>query len=568
MSRTGSVALVALLLLAGAAPAADPLRHIPGSAQAIIKIENPRKLAEAITGLAAVQDAKELAPVRDLLDSTAARRGFQMLAYVEKELGAKWPELLDQLAGDGIALGIRFGDQAPAILVLEGTDEEQTGKALDLLLRIVQDELSRQGIPVQPVRERYRGAETLRFGNDVHLARTGATVLISNKEDFLHAALDNPTSGVREKKSLREARKLLPKGPLAWLWVDFASVKQAQATKDFFTATRKDFLQTLVAGSTIDCLRRSEFIAAGLYQEAHGFRLALRLPAGRGEFPPEFALHVPPPGKPGSLPLLEPSGVVYSQSFYLDLGYYWKHRDTFINAEMLKQLEQGEKQVSKFLPGSVSLGELLEMWGPHHRLVVVNHDTMPYRTMPSQRLPGFGYAATMHDPKFGKSLAAAIRSGALLASFQFGLKLVEVEHDGVKIVSYRFPEDRPLVQDPGGLRFNFEPCFAIVEDQFIAASTVEVCKKLIAEVRRTAKVPPSSAVWRGQGYADSGAALLYALPDPFVTDAILSGGVGLDEARKRIDAIGEWLKGLGTVRIEIDEKETEYWLDVVWTHGK
>jgi hypothetical protein len=75
-------------------------------------------------------------------------------------------------------------------------------------------------------------------------------------------------------------------------------------------------------------------------------------------------------------------------------------------------------------------------------------------------------------------------------------------------------------------------------------------------------------VWRGRGHADSGSALLYALPDPFVTDAILSGGIGLDEARKRVDAIGEWLKGLGTVRIEIDEKETEYRLDVVWTHGK
>jgi hypothetical protein len=567
------VAFVALLLVAGAAPAADPLRHIPGSAQAVIKLENPRKLAEAITGLAAVQDAKELAPVRELLDTTAARRGFQMLAYVEKELGAKWPELLDQLAGDGIALGIRFGDKAPAILVLEGTDEEQTGKALDLLLRIVQDELSRQGSPVQPVRGRHRGAETLRFGNDVHLARTGATILISNKQEFLHAALSipasgKPGSGIRSKKSLREAQQLLPNDPLAWLWVDFASVTKSQAAKDFFAATRKDFLQTLVAGSTIDCLRRSEFIAAGLYQEAHGFRLALRLPAGRGEFAPDFALHVPPAGKPGSLPLLEPAGVVYSQSFYLDLGYYWKHRDTFINAEMLKQLEQGEKQVSKFLPGSVRLGELLEMWGPHHRLVVVDHDTMPYKTMPVQRLPGFGYVATMNDPKFGKSLAAAIRSGALLASFQFGLKLAEIDHDGVTIVSYRFPEDRSLAQDLEGLRFNFEPCFAIVEDQFIAASTVEVCKKLIAEVKRTAKEPPSPAVWRGRGHADSGSALLYALPDPFVTDAILSGGIGLDEARKRVDAISEWLKGLGTVRIEIDEKETEYRLDVVWTHGK
>ena len=37
MSRTGPVALVGVLLIAGAAPAADPLRHVPGSAQAVIK---------------------------------------------------------------------------------------------------------------------------------------------------------------------------------------------------------------------------------------------------------------------------------------------------------------------------------------------------------------------------------------------------------------------------------------------------------------------------------------------------------------------------------------------------
>ena len=121
-------------------------------------------------------------------------------------------------------------------------------------------------------------------------------------------------------------------------------------------STRADFLQTLVAGSTIDCVRRSEFIAVGVYQEPTGFRLAVRLPAGRDGFPPEFALHVPPDAKsPGSLPLLEPPGVLYSQSFYLDIGFYWKNRDKLINKDMLKQLEEGEKQLNKILPGSAKL---------------------------------------------------------------------------------------------------------------------------------------------------------------------------------------------------------------------
>src|SRR6185437_15234157 len=317
---------------------------------------------------------------------------------------------------------------------------------------------------------------------------------------------------LRTKKSFTDASKLLPKNPLVKLWIDFASVKREQSTKDFFAATRKDFLQTLVVGGTIDCLRRSDFIVAGLFQEKGGLRFAVRLPAGRSEFPPEFALHVPEPGKHGSLPLLEPPGVVASQSIYLDLGYYWKHRDKLIGDEMRKQLEMGEQQANKLLPGNVKLGELLEMWGPYHRGVVLNHDKLPYKTVPTVRFPAFGYVATMRDPKFSSSLDTLLRQTGLFLSLVYGLKQSEHTHDGVKIVAYRFSETKVVENDPEGIRFNFEPCYAAVDDQFVAATTVEACKKLIAEVRRTAKLPPSAAVWRGKAFAAGGERLLYDIP--------------------------------------------------------
>jgi hypothetical protein len=571
MSRLYALAAVAALFLTGpgaarAADTPDPLRFVPGSAKLVVKVESPRRLAEAFTGLKAAQGARQLAPVRDALESTAARRFFQMLGYLERELGAKWPELLDQIGGGGVAVGAQFGPNAPAVLVIQGTDEAQSAKAFDLFVRMVGDELARQGAPDRPRRE----GETVHFGDGLHAARTGTTVIVSNKADLLGKALHlAPGDSVASKPAVRDGKKLLPKNPLAWLFIDFAAVKQDQATKDFFANTRQDFLQTLVVGGTIDCLRRSDFIAAGLYADAHGLRFALRLPAGRNKFPPEFALHVPPEkGAPGSLPLLEPPGVLYSQSMYLDIGYYWKHRDKLIGEEMRKQLEMGEKQLSKVLPGSVKFGELLEMWGPYHRGVVVNHDTPPYRTQPGQLLPAFGYVATMHDPKFGTSLDSTLRAAGLIANLQLGLKQSEVEHDGVKIVVYRFPENKKLDADPDGLRFNFEPCFARVEDQFIAATTVEVCKKLIAEVRRTAKLKPSPAVWQGKGYAAGAAVALAGVPDPLVTDAILRGGVGIEDARRQVNALATWLKTLGSLRVEIDEAETEYKLDVVWEFEK
>lgn len=563
--------LAALTVTAAPAAAAGPLDFVPASARIVVTVESPRKLAEGVLTLDAVKRALSLAPFRDALDSATTRRTLQMLAYVEKELGAKWPELLDQLAGGGGAVGAEFGDNAPALLVMRGTDEKQVAKAYALLFRVVEEELARRGTPVKPVREERTGVEVVRIGNDVHTARVGATVFVSNRAEALKAGVAlalKPGTGKSVADKTAAARKLLPKDPLAWVWVDFAAAKQSKETKDFFDTTRADLFQTLLFGSTADCLRRSDFVAAGLYQEPTGYRIAVRLPAGRDAFPPEFVLHVPPAGKPGSLPLLEPPGVLYSQSFHLDIGGGWKHRDKLINDEVRGQIEEGEKQVSKILPGPVKFGELLELWGPYHRIVVANAETLPYKTEPAVRLPAFGYATSMRDPQFGRSVESIVRGGAIIATLQFGLKSVDETHAGVKIVGYRFPENKPLADDPDGLRFNFEPCFAVVGDQFVAASTIAMCKKMIDEVKRTADKPASPAVWRGQGYAGGLAAAVAGLPEPQITEVVLTQGVGIAEARKQIAELTAWLRTLGTARVEIDERAAEYRFDVVWEYKK
>src|SRR5689334_15897578 len=110
MLRLFSLAVAALVLASPAgARAADPLESVPPNAQLVLVSDNPRKLAEAVTGLDAFQQAQKLPQYRAIYDSAAAKRAFQLLALFEKELGAKWPQLLDQLASDGAALGLQFG---------------------------------------------------------------------------------------------------------------------------------------------------------------------------------------------------------------------------------------------------------------------------------------------------------------------------------------------------------------------------------------------------------------------------------------------------------------------------
>jgi hypothetical protein len=207
------------------------------------------------------------------------------------------------------------------------------------------------------------------------------------------------------------------------------------------------------------------------------------------------------------------------------------------------------------------------LWGPQHRIVVANHDQRPYKIEPELKLPAFGYVATMRDKRFGENLSAIFQAASLIGTLTFGLKPIEVRHEGVTINGYRFDEKKVVADDARGDRFNFEPCFAIVGDEMVMASTIELEKKLITEVKKPRQTG-SAAVWKGKVTAISGAETLAGLTDPLITDAVLGRGVGLTEARKEIADLIGWVRTLGTGQLEIDITNTEWRLDVVWTPGK
>lgn len=340
-------------------------------------------------------------------------------------------------------------------------------------------------------------------------------------------------------------------------------MKESEAGKDFFEATRKDILQTLVAGSSIDAFRRSDFIAAGLHRTADGFRFTLRLPAKRKDLPTDLGpLHAPAAGSPGSLPLLEPKGVIYSQSFYLDFGHLWKQRKAIFNEQNLKDVEQAEKDISKVLPGT-TLGKLAEMSGPYHRIVAVHSDEKPYSGYDAQ-VPPFAVVSTMREPQFGKSAASALRAAGLLASLQFQTKMTEETHDGVQIVSYRFPEKGKYPGDDDNIRFSFVPAFAVVGDYLVVSSRPGLIKDLIPSLRQPQTPDPAAPVWRAKTYAKGLAESLKLVPDPLVTNAVLDQGVGLDEAKKQVDQLAAWVATLGTASLEIDHQKDAYQVQVVW----
>ncbi len=536
----------------------DPARLLPEQADVLIQVRQPRRLVETLTTLETLQQLRQFAPVRELFDSTNARRFQQLVAYFEKELGAPWSQLLDRLAGRGAVLGIKLGaNPAPTLLVIQGEDAPLMRRFFRLSLDVVKQELARKEAKEKPVKVSYQGVDTVRIGTDFHAAVAGGALFVSNNEKTLQAGLDRHLG--RNKKSMAdvpsvaEAAKLLPPGPLVSFWLNMETVRQSPQGKVFYKAPpRDDPNQTVLLGQYIDLLGRSPFVCAGVYPEKSGFVATLRTPRGRDGMGPDRLMHVPPSGMPGSRPLLEPKDVLYSESSYLDVARIWTDRAKLFNVKQVKGLEKFDSQSSLplFLSG-VKLSRLLPQMGPYYRFVAA-HQNGGYKKSPKISIPAFALVWELREPEaFVKTMDTVLRGAALLAGAKANLKLVEEDYKDGKLVGYRFPEDQPLQGDVNDLRFNFSPCFTRVGNQFVASSTIELCRELVDLLHKEGMSPTrgDASTARMRLYGSGAAAYLRTIEDLLVTQTTLDQAVSPKEAREQIHLFLDLVRRFGALSL-------------------
>ncbi len=569
------LSLVALLTAGAAAEApASPLRLVPDSADLLLEVKNPRRLVETVTSLDALKQLEQFPSVKELLDSTTSRRYYQFLAYFEKRLGADRVELLDRLAGGGVVLATKFGpDPATALLVVQGKDEKLMKKFADTALDVIDQELARQGVNARPLKATYQGVETVRIG-DFSAAVAGASLLVSNNEQALQAALDlyagKSKKSMADAASVADAARLLPAHPLANLWINYDAVKRQKAVKEFY-AVRLDIPGTIVFGTLADTLRRSPFVCAALCKEKDGLLLTVRMPRGRDGMGAIKSIYLAPEGQPGARPLLAPKDVLYSESFYMDPAPFWTDRAKLFSDQQIKSMEAADKNSGRFLSG-LELSKLLTEAGPYQRFVAVEQKSAGYKTTPKLHVPAFAVVTEMRDPEaFGRHLETVLRGAALLALTRVKLKMTEETYKDCQITTYRFREDSPLQADVNDVRFNFTPSFARVGDQFVVASTVELCRDLVDEVQTEAKAPPAAASGvcrRFRLVSDGFADLAMAFEDSLVTQTILDQAVPPAEARAQVQAILQWIRGLGAVDAEEAYAADSFRFDVRWATKK
>ncbi len=546
---TRPLLLAACLLAGGPAHAGEPWARLPSTADLVAVVDRPHDLVAALLNHPAAKSALALTVVKAALAAPNARRAEQLAAYYEREMGDDWPTILAQVAGRGVGFAtLTTQEPGPVVVVAEGTDAAASKLFFELATRAFEDEVTRQDPSAKFRRGTHAGVATVHFG-EFHAAQTGTSIVFSNRESELYSALTRATKSI--PRALWRARALLPAKPLAVVAFDLAARKSSQASKDYFENTRREIIPTLLFGGTVDAVRRADLLAAGLWVAGDRVEGVVRLNARRADLPAELALHVPAAGRPGSLPLLEPPGVAFSQSLTLDVATYWKERATFVSPAQLPELEKAERDVSKLFAGP-SIGEVLQMSGPHHRVVVMARGGSLYKSKPGEAYPPTALVMSMRDPRFGKSASSILRGAGLVGSLTAGLTMADETTDGVKIVTYRFPDGKPLAADAENLRYNATPCFAVVNDSLVVASEPGVIRALIPELTHPKTPDPNAPVWRAKAYGRGLAAATVASPDALISSLIQSRGLGLAAATVEAKQFTDWLATLGDAAVTID----------------
>lgn len=552
-------------LAALSAEPSDVLRYVPRQADAALIVEQPRQLANALIRFEPLRQLASFAAVQEQFEATSSKRFLSLIGYFEKSLGKPWQELLDVLAGGGACLAIRFeGDDSPALLVLKCTDEAMLHKAMDLAMDVARQELDRTEATARLRSVEYRGYTGHQLGPNAFVAACGPILFLSNRAEAVKAGIDLYINGAHESLAGRghaaAARKMLPAQPAAWIFGNTTRLHEMPDAQQAYRYPKGDVGQLAVFQGLTDVLGKSPFIAIGTYLSDTGMQTAVRMPAGRDATPDGLALHLPAEGQQATLPLLEPQGVLFSMSFFLDLGKLWSERERLLVESTRKEIEGADQRLGRFLGGR-KLAELLTSIGTHHRLVVVHQAKAGYSQQPDQIQPAVAFISDLRSPDYAAGMNAVLRSAALVVGAQAKLKYKEEAIGDVKLVTYRFPENGELPGDAGNARFNLSPCFAKVGNQFFMASTVELGRELVSMLQQPEQ-PTGQSTTQMRVYAAGGATLLSALEDQLLTQTILDRASTVDDAKREAARFVEWIRSLGLLQIEVDYGRTEFHIDI------
>lgn len=552
-----------------AAPASPLLSVLPPDALVVVYVEDALPALRWLVQYASRPELQILAGVRELLDSTPARRGQQFLAYIEKELGLPWPEMVEQLTGGGLALALHRpspGQPERALLAIQARQPELAAKALRLFIRLAETELARQESNLRYTYESYDGVRIAKVGEEFALAEADGLLLASNSLAQLKDALQRRRDASRPSAAgipaLRAARQSLPQAASAWGWLHLAEVRKTfdENTKRLLEVPTSDPLPHLLLGGLLDVVRRSDWLAVALTVNEAELVLSMHMPAGLTGMSVGGKAHSRGMAEAGLYPFFWPADAVYAANFMWEPYLFWEQRSDFLIPSLQRDIEDAERQSGVVLLGR-RLSTVLRCLGKRHQLIITRPHDAGYELKPKQRVPAFAVVLELREPDAAFAhLAPLLRAGAFLGALNASMRMKEVSHREVPIISYRFSETDANYAVNHGLLFNFTPSFARVGPHLIVASSLELAQSLIDQVLQTTNQNAhADTASSRQRFSFAGLRQFLTVVRPQAeTQALLQSGLPPDEARQEFERFLQLLDHLGVLELAVFYEPTGF----------
>jgi hypothetical protein len=565
MKRLSLVSLVLFASTAVAQEASSPLRFVPTQAELVIQVDRPRDLLHAVEKNPLFQEAQKLPGIREYYDTSNFQQLYQVIAYFEKQLGSNRDEIISDVTAGGVALAAKLTPPGGAVVIIQSKDEKKLRRFLDVAFDLLQKELDRQESKDKIVRSKFEGHDVGKFGPAISFAIADGAFLVASEDKVLKMALEARAKkkSVLQVAGFADAQAKTPAKRLAWLWLNLEEVRKNPQFKNGLDASAGDPFQMILFGGLTDLLRRSPNLSAAVVpDDKNAYRVSLRMPVGRDGMAPIKHMILPADGAGTDAPLQVPR-VISSSSFILDLGELWEKRVAILGEKNAKGLDEGEKNIAKFL-GGIKLGKLLKGMGANQRLVFAQQKEQPYKIKPATPFPAFALVVDMRDPTFAKDMNSIFRAGALLATFQVGLALKEQTYKDCEMVSYYFSETKKVEGDPQNTRFNFNPSYVKVGNYFVMSATAELARDLIDALQAEQKQEPRPASMRTQLFASGLADTVRMNEEAALTQLILSQALPPKTARAELATILDFVNRLGTLSVESNYGASDFRYDILW----
>ena len=470
-----------------------------------------------------------------LADAEASPR--QLLAFADAVAGTPVLDALADVVSGGVALGVVPDEPGRLVLILRGSDSDETESRLHRAFDLLEAQIGQPGALDEPHRN-LRGAEVWKVG-EAFVARRDALIVLGSERgmlrDVLDLAADADAPGLAGDARFRRAYDRRRPDELFFAWADLGTFEETREgeLQDLREAARNPGVHALLGPAVATLATADELVIHGRLDGA-----ALELDVRGAGTEAASPLLPGARGQGGAIELSSPDDVA-NALLYRDYAALFQHRVELFPPESLPAFAKTISDMGLFFGGRDIGEDVLPHVSPWIRLVSRPVD-FAEGVRPEIPLPALAAVAAVEDGATGNDFITAFQTLISILNVDQAQKSgrmmqlsLGLEGD-VQITSASYPPPGP--EDGVDVSYNLRPACALVGRHLVLGTHVDLVRALVRELSKGS----GAATVARESLRLDGPAVAAVVEDNFealVMNKVLEDGVTREEAEEEIGGL-------------------------------